>query len=250
MKKVPLRLLASSFLIARSAFAAEAFAADIAVKAPPSPAPALYNWTGSYAGIAGGLAWGQSQFIDADPTDSSFGRPITTKFDVSGGIFGGTVGYNWQLNNWVAGLEGDLSWVGKQGASNNIPPFASGITDITREHWLGTGRLRLGVVPVDRRLFYVTGGFAAAGVEAVVNTNVARDGSLAATQTRWGWTTGGGLEAALFQNWSFKLEYLYVGLQDRNYFPQATLLPDFMIVRRNVTLNDNIVRVGLNYKFN
>jgi outer membrane immunogenic protein len=131
MKTVILILLACGFLIAPLAFAAEAFAADMAVKAPPSPAPALYNWTGFYAGVAGGLAWGQSQFIDADPTDSSFGRPITTKFDVSGGIFGGTVGYNWQLSNWVGGVEGDLSWVSKQGASNNIPPFASGIADIT-----------------------------------------------------------------------------------------------------------------------
>ena len=163
--------------------------------------------------------------------------------------FSGTVGYNWQLNNWVAGVEGDFSWVTKQGTRNGMPPFATGVGDTTREHWLGTGRVRLGIVPVDGRLFYATSGFAAAGVEAIVDTNVARDGSLAATQTRWGWTAGGGLEAALLQNWSFKLEYLYVGLQDKSYFSQATLLPDFMIVRRNVTLNDNILRVGLNYRF-
>jgi outer membrane immunogenic protein len=123
-------------------------------------------------------------------------------------------------------------------------------SNATHEHWLGTGRLRLGVVPVDRRLFYVTGGFAAASVEAIFNGNSARDGSLAETQTRWGWTAGGGFEAALFQNLSFKLEYLHVGLQDKSYFPAITQLPDFMLVRRNVTLNDNIVRVGLNYKFN
>jgi outer membrane immunogenic protein len=155
VKKVTLRLLACGFLIA-----SPAFAADMAVKAPPSPASAPFSWTGFYAGIAGGLAWGQSQFIDADPTDASFGLPITKKFDVSGGIFGGTVGYNWQVNNWVAGVEGDFSWLTKQGISNGIPPFATGVSDTTREHWLGTGRVRLGVVPVDRRLFYVTGGFA------------------------------------------------------------------------------------------
>jgi len=76
-----------------------------------------------------------------------------------------------------------------------------------------------------------------------------RLGSLAATQTRWGWTAGGGLEAALFRNWSFKLEYLYVGLQDKSYFPPVTVLPDFQLVRRKVTLNDNILRVGINYRF-
>jgi outer membrane immunogenic protein len=252
MKKITLRLLASGFLIASPAFAADAFAADMAVKAPPSPASAPFNWTGLYAGIAGGLAWGQSQFIDTNPTnfDGDSGFPVTKKFDASGGIFGGTVGYNWQVNNWVAGVEGDFSWVTKQGISNSIPPFSVLGSNATREHWLGTGRVRLGVVPLDRRLFYITGGFAAAGVEAIFNGNRARDGSLAETQTRWGWTAGGGFETALFQNWSFKLEYLYVGLQDRNYFPPVTLLPDFSVVRRNVTLNDNILRVGLNHKFN
>src|SRR5579872_4341304 len=99
-------------------------------------------------------------------------------------------------------------------------------------------------------LAYATGGFAAAGVEAIFNGNIARDGSLAATQTRWGWTAGTGIEAALFQNVSFKLEYLYVGLQDGSYFPPVTVLPDFQLVRRRVTLDDNVLRAGLNYRFN
>ncbi|MBO0716068.1 MAG: porin family protein [Rhizobiales bacterium] len=250
MKKAILRLVVSGFLIAPPALAADAFAADMAVKAPPSPAATQYNWTGFYAGIAGGLAWGQSQFFDADPTDSSVGAPITKKFDVSGGILGATAGYNWQSNYWGVGVEGDFSWLTKQGISKSIPPFNTMGSNATHEHWLGTGRLRLGVVPVDRRLFYVTGGFAAAGVEAIFHGNSARDGNIAQTQTRWGWTAGGGFETALFQNWSFKLEYLYIGLQDKSYFPQITILPDFMLVRRNVTLNDNILRVGLNYRFN
>src|SRR5215472_11823188 len=106
--KVILRLLTCGFLIAPPAFAA-----DIAVKAPPPPARAPSSWTGFYAGIEGGLAWGQSQFFDADPTNLNglLGSPITNKFDVSGGIFGGTDGYNWQHNNWVAGVEGDFSWL-------------------------------------------------------------------------------------------------------------------------------------------
>lgn len=242
MKKTTLRLFTSIFLIA-----SPAFAADMAVKAPPPPTITPFSWTGFYVGIEGGAAWGRSQFIDADPTNASVGLPITKKFDVSGGLFGGTVGYNRQFNNWVAGVEGDLSWVGQQGTGNSVPPFAAGVTDTAREHWLGTGRVRLGVVPADRWLVYAAGGFAAASVEAIVNTDT--DGSLAATETRWGWTAGGGVETSLFQNWSLKLEYLYVGFEDKNYLPQITILPNFDIVRRTVTLNDNILRVGLNYKF-
>jgi outer membrane immunogenic protein len=246
MKNLILRLSACGFLIAPPAVAAE-----MPIKAAPSSAPAQYNWTGFYAGLAGGLAWGHSQFIDADPTNLNglLGSPLTKQFDVSGGVVGGTVGHNWQFNNWVTGLEGDFSWVNKQGISNSIPPFNTVGSNATREHWLGTGRVRLGVMPVDRRLFYITGGFAVAGVEAIFNGNIARDGSLAATQTRWGWTAGGGFEAAVVQNWSLKLEYLYVGLEDKSYFPPVPVLPDFQLVRRKVTLDDNIVRVGLNYRF-
>jgi outer membrane immunogenic protein len=244
VKKVTLRLLAAGFLIAPPAFAA-----DMAVKAPPPPATP-FSWTGFYAGIAGGLAWGQSQFFNADPTNlnGNLGFPITQKFDVSGGVFGGTVGYNWQFDNWLAGVEGDFSWTTKQN-TNRSSPFNVVGSNTTREHWLGTGRVRLGIVTVDRRLLYMTGGFAGAGIEAIFHGNIARDGNLAATQTRWGWTAGGGFEAALFQNWSFKLEYLYVGLQDKSYFPPLTPLPDFIVVRRKVTLDDNVLRLGLNYSF-
>jgi opacity protein-like surface antigen len=151
MKKTTLRLLAFIFLIA-----SPAFAADMAVKAPPPPASAPFSWTGFYAGIAGGLAWGQSQFIDADPANlnSETGLPITNRFDVSGGIFGGTVGYDRQLNNWVAGVEGDLSWVDQHGTSNSMPPFNTVGSNTTRAHWLGTGRMRLGVIPADRWFVY------------------------------------------------------------------------------------------------
>lgn len=247
MKKVTWRSFAFCFLIATPAFAA-----DMAVKAPPPAASTPSSWSGFYVGIAGGLAWGKSQFFDADPTNLNglLGAPITNKFDVSGGIFGGTVGYNWQQGHWLAGLEGDFSWVTKQGISNSIPPFNTVGSNATREHWLGTGRARLGVFVTERLLAYATGGFAAAAVEAIFHGNIPRDGNLAATQTRWGWTVGTGIEAALFQNWSFKLEYLYVGLQDKSYFPPVTTLPDFQLVRRKVTLDDNVFRVGLNYRFN
>jgi len=88
MKNLILTLSACGFLIAPPAVAAE-----MPVKAAPSSAPAPYNWTGFYAGLAGGLAWGHSQFIDADPTNLNglLGSPLTKQFDVSGGVVGGTV---------------------------------------------------------------------------------------------------------------------------------------------------------------
>jgi outer membrane immunogenic protein len=235
----------AAFIIRATQFA---IAADMAVKAPVYKAPVapLFNWTGFYLGIEGGGAWGSTQSISADPTFNP-GLPITDKFNVSGALFGGTVGYNWQTSNWVFGLEGDISWVHKTGTVNDILPFTLAFTNTTTEHWLGTGRVRLGMTPVDRWLIYATGGFAVAGVEDVVDTITA--GAFSDTHTRWGWTIGGGVEAAISQNWSIKAEYLFVDLQDANYFdPQVPIGGGAAVLTRTVTLNNNIVRAGLNFR--
>src|SRR5262245_49562444 len=69
------------------------------------PGPAynpIYTWTGFYLGINGGGGWGRSQWDGVDT------------FDVSGGLIGGTVGYNWQFGGTVIGAEGDIDWSGSR----------------------------------------------------------------------------------------------------------------------------------------
>ncbi len=239
MKKLMSASVALAAMIAGPAVAADMPAP--VYKAPPM-AP-LYNWSGFYLGIEGGGAWGQSQFVSADPT-ANLGLPFQSPFGVSGGLLGGTIGYNWQTRNWVVGAEGDLSWVHQSGNALEVPPWNTTLTDTTTENWLGTGRLRVGVTPTDRWLIYATGGFVVAGVGASVAVPGA--GVSSQTQTRGGWTAGGGVEAAINRNWSIKLEYLYVDLQNQNYsFPSFGLATP-----RTVTLtNDNILRAGINYKF-
>ena len=225
-----------------------AIAADMPVKAPVYKAPVaapLFNWTGLYLGIEGGGAWGSAQTISADSTFNP-GVPITDKFNVSGALFGGTIGYNWQTSNWVFGLEGDISWVNKTGTVNDIPPFDVAFTNTATEHWLGTGRVRLGMTPADKWLVYATGGFAVAGVEDTVDTITA--GAYSDTQTRWGWTAGGGVEVAITQNLSIKAEYLFVDLQDATYFNPQIPTGAGPVLTRTLTLNDNIVRAGLNFR--
>jgi outer membrane immunogenic protein len=218
----------------------------MAVKAPPA-AVATYNWTGFYLGVEGGGAWGHSQYGSADPTFNP-GLPITPSFNLSSGLFGGTFGYNWQINNWLVGVEGDLSWVHKAGGAFGIPPFATTSINATTERWLGTDRLRLGFIPADRWLLYVTGGLAAADVEATVSP--VGVGPFSQTQTRTGWTAGAGVEAAVAQSWSLKLEYLYVGLPTGTYFsPNIPLINGGAVITRSVSANDNIVRAGINYRW-
>jgi outer membrane immunogenic protein len=111
-----------------------AAAADLTPRYAPviRPAPvyaAVYNWTGFYLGINGGGGWGRSQWDGID------------RFDVSGGLIGGTIGYNWQINQLVIGAEGDLDWSGIRGSTTAVCPL--GCT--TRNSWLATvrGRRRL-----------------------------------------------------------------------------------------------------------
>src|SRR5215469_7753367 len=228
-------------LISSSAMAADLSkrAAPVYTKAPMMP---LYSWSGCYIGIEGGGAWGTSRHEDVN------GLHITSDYNVSGGLIGGELGCNYQPagSSWLVGLEGDLSWTNKKGSANDIVPFDTLAVSGTQEHWLGTGRARLGWLVTPQVLLYGTGGFAVASVEADVTPP--GFATFTDTQTRWGWTAGGGLEWAFFNNWSVKAEYLYVQLQNASYF--AGGVPAAAIVARgNVPLNNNIGRVGLNFKF-
>jgi outer membrane immunogenic protein len=240
-----MKLLSGMTAIA-AIIAVPALAADLPVNAPPPVAPPPYDWSGFYLGLEGGWAFGRSQNINADPATPTLGLPLTNRFDVSGGLFGGTIGYNWQFSNWVAGVEGDFSWVDKTGSANDIAPFNTTTLNTTTEHWLGTGRLRLGI-PCDRWLVYGTGGFAVAGVEDIINSTVF--GHISQSVTRWGWTAGGGVEAAINRSWSAKVEYLFVALQDATYVNPHLVVAPNTLVTRTMTLNDNIIRGGINFRF-
>jgi hypothetical protein len=122
--------------IALAATTASAAAADLGRRQPYYPAPApvyapLFSWTGFYIGVNGGGGFGSSNW------DSTGSR------DVSGGVIGGTVGYNYQFGQVVAGIEGDVDWSGINGTTNNLCPFGCK----TSNNWLATvrtARLRRG----------------------------------------------------------------------------------------------------------
>jgi outer membrane immunogenic protein len=216
-----------------------ALAADLPVKAPPPVV--IYNWTGFYIGGSGGGSLGGSQHYDPA------GLMLTEDgFRVQGGLIGGTLGYNWQVASFVFGFEGDASWVGEYGShiDDGISPNADNtLRSFTRENWLATVRGRAGYA-VDNLLFYVTGGYAAAGVEAGIKDFATSATIVSATSTRSGWTGGGGIEWGFLPNWSAKFEWLFVKYQDKGFI---TALGDGP--RGAVTLDDNVVRFGINYRF-
>ena len=225
MKKL---LLASVSVGAIALGVTTANAADIIRRAPP-PAPVVvappYSWTGFYIGINGGGGFGHSTLSNA------FG---STGLDVSGGLVGGTIGYNYQISQAVLGIEGDGDWSGIKGSTNGIA-CPTGTCNV-RNDWLATARGRVGYV-WGRFMPYVTGGAAFGDIK------MTPAGSGGDTTNKVGWTAGGGIEAALTGPWTAKIEYLYVDLGD------ATCSAIDCGVATTTSLHSHIIRAGLNYRF-
>jgi len=164
---------------------------------------------------------------------------------VNGALLGASIGYNAQFAGiWLFGLEGDMSWSNASGKVFNIPPFNTARQSGTKELWLGTARIRLGVTPIEHWLTYITGGVALADVEAEIFNPEA---TYTQRHVRGGWAAGAGVEYAMTKNWSAKLEYLHVGLTDTSYFTPAPAAPTSNR-GAGVPLDENIVRGGINYK--
>lgn len=295
----------SAALIAAISTAQIATAADLPRKAPAytPPPSAVYNWTGFYVGANFGGGWG-SRDVDYSPNDAATvglfgpvapagpgyagdqaGAPPPTSLHSSGLLGGLQLGYNWQFHrNWLIGLEADFNWSDMDGSAPSggvASPGAVGIpftnTVDERIKWFGTVRARLGYLPTDNLLAYITGGVAYGKVEHrgnYVNNDttfsmfgVSSDffsfscapgrtcfaGS--SSHTAAGWTVGGGLEYALWRNVTVKAEYIFVSL-DSDSVTETALAVDDPQSDKPASFNANfgrtninVVRVGLNYRF-
>ena len=236
MKKSLCASTAALALVVASAMLAPGVAADLNIAPIYNAPPAVATWAGSYVGIAGGGAWGSAVL-----RDNATGVEQTPRTNLSGGIIGMTSGLNIQNGNWLLGFEGDISAANKKASTFEFPPNAAFSNEVT-EQWLSTFRGRVGYAR-DNWLVYATAGGALANV---ANSLVGPVGTISHQQWHWGWTAGGGVEVKLSQDWSAKIEYLYVGLQDKPYFTPAPS-PAFPGNQR-LHLDDHIVRVGVNYK--
>jgi outer membrane immunogenic protein len=229
-----------------------ALAADLPIKSPvPAalPVPVIFSWTGCYIGVEGGGNWGRSEQIARSGVLAN--ATITGKFDLSGGIAGGTVGCNLQTGNFVVGIENDYSWTNKQGSLQDLPPFNVTTTSSTREKWIDTLRPRFGYA-WDRFMVYGTAGVAWAGTDVVVSNPAF--GSVIDSKTRVGWTAGvGGEWAAWTGPWgalTLKLEYLHADFDSKQYVNPPVTILGLTVVTRDVRLRDDMVRAGMNLKFN
>lgn len=190
-------------LLAATSIASAAAAADLPSRkyapAPVAFVPA-FSWTGFYAGVQAGYGWGKAPAPWGAPATTAIFPNFQSDFNQKGGFAGGHIGYNYQINQFVIGLEGDVnaSWLnGNDGGSG-------GHINGLKHKWNASIRARAGYA-FDRALLYVTGGWAYLDATA---TRLTPPNEYVST-TFSGWTVGAGLEYAITNNWTVRGEYRY-----------------------------------------
>jgi outer membrane immunogenic protein len=270
------RLLSLAFILT-AATAATSFAADLPTRKSPSPPPlsAAYNWTGFYAGLNVGGGWlhdnGSEYCVDPagvlnGPACQVLPPGATGRVNGSGVLGGAQAGYNWQFGQTVFGFETDFQGSGIHGSTSVAGPFGfAGIAGLALPagtytaseslDWFGTVRGRVGYLVTDRTLLYATGGLAYGQVSASSGFTSPGSGTTYSgrrSSTEVGWTIGGGVEYALTQSISAKLEGLYYDLGKETVIGSETPLtfaPAGFQHNTTFKTEGELIRVGLNYKF-
>lgn len=238
------------FLLASAAMltmVASASAADLYTKAPAYAAQ-VSNWTGFYVGLNAGYGGGES--VLGFNVGGLGNADLNTKSN--GFIGGGQIGYNWQVGQFLYGLEADIQGSTVK-SSLGFGAFGglggAGIGDIgATVDYFGTVRGRVGVMPWERTVVYATGGLA----YGQTTTNFLLP---LGSNTKVGWTVGAGFEYMIAQNWSVKTEYLYVDLGKDNVDLGALaalagggggIIPAGALTEQS---RMHVVRAGVNYHF-
>src|SRR5882757_72249 len=176
---VTMKRIFTGIAVVASMLSTGAFAADLAPR-PYTKAPVIvdpgYNWTGFYVGLNGGYSWGRSSStvtpIALFPAFANIGH------NVDGGLAGGQIGYNWQIDRkWLFGLEADAQWTDERGRASTLlgtvrVPFGDNAILVSASNvrstelpWFATFRGRAGALVDPSLLLYVTGGLAVGEVK-------------------------------------------------------------------------------------
>jgi outer membrane immunogenic protein len=274
MKKLLLTGVAFAALIA----VGPALAADVAAPAHRAPVVvpvvAAYNWTGFYVGGNFGYSTTREP-SSAHLLDPTGAEQIQTFLSLSpsGWVGGGQIGYNWQvLPHIVLGVEGDWDWTNQRDwacgvagtGCTNANPAPFGASYLSQKYdWISTLRARVGWAQ-DSWLFYVTGGVAWAKVDTDLALNCPLGcanlagptiGAGSFSDSRHGWAAGVGIEVVIWSNLTARLEYLHLDFGNTSQTLAADAPgvpgtpPQLTFLTVNSQLRDDIVRIGLNYKF-
>ncbi|MBR0783767.1 outer membrane protein [Bradyrhizobium iriomotense] len=255
-------------------FPSLSMAADMAVKARPAVvASPSVTWTGWYAGLNVGGAWNDTSdtvlpvagYFNPALLPANPARTDSADFRGSGFTGGVQLGYNWQADRWLLGIETDINYNGVRDSNSVNRPLAAPLTgsfihaETERLNWFGTVRGRIGGLVTPSFLLYATGGLAYGQVKSTSNLLFTASGDTyvgSLDQTRVGWTAGAGGEWKFAPNWSLKAEYLYVDLGKTSYTDTCitpvgicNFVTPPIAYQTDLHVRENVARFGVNYQF-
>lgn len=183
------------------------------------------SWTGFYLGANGGAGWGDPSvsmtYLENGQTEQGISwYPTSVGQHYSGAVFGGQIGYNYQISSqWVLGLKYDTDfsqWTAYNATRSGDSSGANAVLYSSQKlNWFGHLLPRAGYLIKNNLLAYGTGGLSFGSVRGYANQAFSSSlvgvnsypGSFKTTSA--GWAAGGGLEWNMVDNWSLAVEYLY-----------------------------------------
>jgi outer membrane immunogenic protein len=251
-------------------FATGALAADLPSEAPApapyiAPPPPVFTWTGFYIGVNAGANFNGSQNPVFVPNAGLAGAaglfPGVT--NTAGFTGGGQIGYNWQVSQFVFGLEGDADFLQRHNADGVFPTVDDGplgtftVAGGRRNAVVGSIRGRIGYA-VDRALFYAVGGVAFGGNSAPNKITFANGAGVVCatcvfnstgnTNNNIGELVGAGVEYAFTPNWTGRVEYVHTFYNNKT-ITYANGVPGQAFTSNGFKFDTDVITVGLNYKF-
>jgi outer membrane immunogenic protein len=227
--------------------AATAADMQVPVKTTSAVMPPLFNWTGFYIGGNLGGAWAHRNWTDILGVNFNNGN--------SDGVFigGGEVGFNYQFDNFLFGVEADFDWPANNNNGNGVlvPVLNQTVQVTSNDTWVSTLAARFGWT-YDRVLFYGKFGGGWVGNNGITVNNLTTGNSITGfnSNTAIGWLFGGGIEWAFANNWTVKFEYDYLGRGGRTF--TVPVGAPFLAGDTFTTSGTSIqmAKVGVNYLFN
>jgi outer membrane immunogenic protein len=250
-------------------------AADVAVselRVPRAiPIVQAVKWTGLYFGVNAGysrtnvttitLFQHTEPFIEQADLFSPFqvefagvgrSRGVTSSTTLSGAVAGGQIGFNWQTGWLVLGIEADGQWTGGENAVSVSCGARCTLADTVKLKSFWSGRFRIGYA-FDRFLAYATvgGAVASASHDLTLTLGGITANFVTLSGSKTGLAYGAGLEGLLWDNWSAKVEYLYLDIDNlvSEGFPPGNLFSRSVEVTVTSRFPEHVLRAGLNYRF-
>jgi outer membrane immunogenic protein len=255
----------TGIIVALVAFCGTTFGGSQVSYSEPASVSAPVTWTGFHLGAFGSYT---HDFIEPDLSlAGAFNQTGFVKrelelrgskdFDSNGGELGGLIGFDYQLRNWVIGLEGAGGYLWSRESSDTgafvlgtgVPPLD--IRTSFKRHYLFTVAPRIGYA-WGRFLPYVTGGLAVGDLEWSQTVHDLADPASrlggSTSETKVGWMVGGGVQYALTHHWSARLQYQFADLGSAGFDSRVTTAPQFRS-HQSAALTEHNASFALIYKF-